>query len=370
MRSRHASSRLVSAVISAALLAVVLPAGSAHAGSSTICSGFVGCLAKSKSDAGYGLVYTTSFWNMRAGHNCTNYIAYRLTTTRTTARPPGTGDAGSWAAAARAYKVPVTTTPAVGAVAWWSKDAVSAGNSGHVAYVEKVYADGSIDISEDNAGGTFRWRKVTKGTGWPTSFIHYPKSDGSPLGTFASVTADTAGQIDFRATSGEPDAGLLGPSYLVTLGGPRGAAGIESFNFSTAYYTFQRIKTVKRRGPTTMYLYALNTPLTPGKDVLLGTKSVTIRDASAVKAILASTSVTSSTAAKVTVTLPQTAATGIVDVKRGSTVLATVTFAAGGSRSKVVTLPKQAKGRHVLTASYRGSWLHLPSMANVTLTVR
>lgn len=271
-----AAATVVTAFITAFITIAVLPAGTANAGSTTICSGFAACQAKAKNDAGYGRVYTTSFWNMRAGHSCTNYVAYRLTTKRLTARPPGTGDAGSWAAAARAHKIPVTTKPAVGAVAWWPKNAVAAGYSGHVAYVEKVNADGSIEVSEDNAGGTFRWRKVTKGAGWPTSFIHYPKSDGSPMGTFTSAAVNAAGQLDLWASSGEPDAGVLGPTYLVTLGGPRGTAGVESFTFGTPYYTFHRTKTVKTRGATTVYLYALNSVLTGGKDVLLGTKKVTL----------------------------------------------------------------------------------------------
>lgn len=369
MRIRNAIFRTTSAVITAILMVAALPGGTAQAASSITCSGFASCEAKRKSDAGYGAVYKKAFWNMRPGHNCTNYVAYRLTTGRSTSRPPGTGDAGSWAAAARAHKIPVTTKPVKGAIAWWGKDAVAAGYSGHVAYVEKVYANGSIDISEDNADGTFRWRRITKGAGWPTSFIHYPKSDGSPLGTFSSVTADVAGQLDFRGVSGESDAGELPPSYLVTLGGPRGTAGVESFTFSTPYYSFQRVKTVKRRGVTPMYLYALNTPETPGKDVLLGTKNVTIRDASGVTAKQTSASITAVTVPRMTITLPQTAATGSVDITRGTTVLKTVSFAAGGSRSIVVDLPKQAKGTHAITASYRGSSLHLPSDAKVSLKV-
>jgi surface antigen len=370
MRMWHALGRFVAVLGAAAVMGAALPGAPAQAASSTICSGFSSCAAKLKSDAGYGLVYARSFWNMRPGHNCTNYVAYRLTNGRTTARPPGTGDAGSWAAAARAYKIPVTSTPSVGAVAWWSGDAVAAKYSGHVAYVERVYSNGSIDISEDNLDGTFRWRRLSPGTGWPSAFIHYPKSDGSPLGTFTSVTADTPGQIDFRGISSDPDGGLLAPTYLVTLGGPRDAAGIESFTFSTPYFSFHRIKSVKRRGPTTMYLYALNTLLTRGHDVLLGTKPVTIRDASGVQAALADTTITTATVPRMTVALPPTAAVGSVDVKRGTTLLKTVTFAAGGSRSQVLDLPKQAAGAYTLTASYRGSAYHLPSTAKVALTVR
>jgi surface antigen len=276
VRISHAILRSVGTVVIAALVGVVLPGMPAQAASTTTCSGFSACLAKGKSDAGYGLVYRQKFWDMVPGHNCTNYVAYRLTVGRTTARPPGTGDAGSWAAAARKFKVPVNSTPKVGAVAWWAKDAVAAAYSGHVAYVERVRADGSIDISEDNLNGTFRWRHVSRGGGWPTSFIHYPKSDGSPLGTFTSVDSATSGQVDLWASSGEPDA-LLAPGYLVTIGGPRGTAGVESFSFGTSYFRFHRIKTVRTRGETRVYLYALNSLLTPGKDVLLGSRAVTIR---------------------------------------------------------------------------------------------
>lgn len=354
----------------ATVMGTVVIGAPAEAASSTICSGFASCVSKAKSDAGYGPVHTQSFWNMRPGHNCTNYVAYRLTHGRTTARPPGTGDAGTWAAAARAYKIPVTSTPSVGAVAWWSKDAVTTKYSGHVAYVERVYSNGSIDISEDNLDGTFRWRRVSPGGGWPSAFIHYPASDGSPLGTFTSVTADTAGQVDFRGISSDPDGGLLAPSYLVTLGGPRDAEGVESFTFSTGYFSFRRIKTVKRRGPTTMYLYAFNGPSTRGQDVLLGSRAVTIRDASGVQAALSDPTITTATTPRVTVTLPPTAAAGTVEVKRGTTLLRSVTFAVGGSRSRVLDLPRQAVGSHTLTASYRGSSSHLPSAAKVALTVR
>jgi len=55
------------------------------------------------------------------------------------------GDAGHWAIAARAAGLTVNTTPSVGAIAVNDVHKV-----GHVAYVNKVYSDGSFDVEEYN----------------------------------------------------------------------------------------------------------------------------------------------------------------------------------------------------------------------------
>jgi surface antigen len=270
-------SRLVGAIVATLLGAATLTlAPAAQASSTTLCTGSIPCLLLGHSDAGYALVSVASYWNQTPGHNCTNYVAYRLSHGgRLVARPPGTGSAWTWGEAARTAGVPVDDSPTVGAIAWWP---ASSSTPGHVAYVEEVMSDGSVLVSEENLTSDFKWRHMTRGTGWPSGFIHYPKSDGSPSGVFTSVSSDVAGQIEFWGTSSDPDGGsVLLPKYLVTLGGPRGTAGIESFTFSTGYFNFHRIKGVSRRGKTTMYLYALNTPLTSGKDVLLGSRPVTIK---------------------------------------------------------------------------------------------
>ena len=361
---------LVATVLSTALTA----APAAHGASTFLCKGVVGCLLVGRSDSGYGVLGVVSYWSQTAGHNCTNYLAYRLTHGgRLVARPPGTASAYTWGDAARKAGVPVDDVPTVGAVAWWTAAAIGT-PSGHVAYVEEVHPDGSVVLSEDNLTGDFDWRHLSRGSGWPSGFIHYPQSDGTPLGTFDSVTSPVPGQIDFWGTSSDPDSMLLvvqpDPSYLVTLGGPRGTPGVESFTFSTPYFNFHRTKGVTTRGATTMYLYALNTPLTAGHDVLLGSRPVTIRDVSKTTAAMVDATITAATAPRIKVTLAPTSAAGRLDITRGSTVLRTITYASGGTRTYTLTLPKQARGTHTIYARYRGSTKHLPSSAHVTLTVR
>ncbi|WP_332662838.1 CHAP domain-containing protein [Aeromicrobium sp.] len=371
MQVRRIIRRPFTVILAAALGAITLVAApAAQASSTTLCTGSISCLLAGRSDAGYGLLSFISYWNQTPGHNCTNYAAYRLSHGgRLVARPPGTGGAATWGVAARAAGVPVNDSPTVGAIAWWPASASSP--SGHVAYVEQVMSDGSVLVSEDNLNGDFRWRHMTRGTGWPSGFIHYPRSNGSPSGVFTSVSAAVAGQIDFWGTSSDPDGGsLLSPSYLVTLGGPRGAAGIESFTFSTAYFTFHRIKAVATRGSTTMYLYALNTPLTAGSDVLLGSRPVTIRSTSRTTASFVDPTITAATTPRMRVTLAPTAGYGRVDITRGSTVLRSIVFEPGGVRTFTLNLPRQARGTHTIYARYRGSTRHLPSHARVSLAVR
>jgi hypothetical protein len=70
-------------------------------------------------------------------------------------------------------------TPAVGAVAWWSS------GDGHVAYVEKVVSNDEIIVSEDNWGGDFHWKRITRSSGWPIGFIHFkdqPTAPATPIG--------------------------------------------------------------------------------------------------------------------------------------------------------------------------------------------
>jgi surface antigen len=247
------------------------------ASSTTLCKGFKDCAREGRGTAGYASVYRRSFWSMRTGHNCTNYVAYRLTKGRLTSRPPGATDAATWGRAARAAGIPVNRTPRVGDVAWWGSRRDGAGRLGHVAYVEAVRSDGSIVISQDDLGGTFSWRKLsTSSRSWPSGFIHFPRSNGSPAGRVLSVKPGGAGTIWFSASASESDVQAGQRSYLVTIGGPRGAAGVESLTFTSAYFRFDRLKTLTTRGRTTMHLYALNTPGTGGSDTLLGHQVVTI----------------------------------------------------------------------------------------------
>jgi surface antigen len=366
MRHAHGPVRLLAVV---ALLTTLWAAPAQALTINVLCTGFTGCLTIGYTDGGYGGVYLQSFWSMTAGHNCTNYVAYRLSHGRVVARPPGTNSALTWGPAAVAAGVPVDDVPTVGSVAWWDAGVAGASaTSGHVAYVEAVLP-GVVLVSEDNLNGDFRWRLMTRLDGtWPSGFIHYPESDGSPAGTFTSVTSPAVGELDFWGYGMDPDAQDDNRTYLVSLGGPRGTAGAESFTFQSEYFRFHRTRYVGTRGPTTMYLYALNASGTAGQDVLLGQRNVTIRSTSVTRASFVDSSITRTRHPKLRVSLAPTQAGGTVYIKRGSTLLKRITMTPGTRQT--VTLPRQRKGRWALSVRYRGSTAFAPSTKTVYLRVR
>lgn len=339
------------------VLAMALLTGSpAQASQTVVCSGYLACTLSGLSDAGYGLVSSIAYWGMTTGHNCTNYVAYRLTHGRTTARPINTGMAGTWGTAARAAGVPVDDVPTVGSVAWWAPYAVPTGEKGHVAYVEAVRPDGSILVSEDNLLGDFHWEQFGRsGTGWPSGFIHYPQSDGSPNGTFTSVASPSAGVIDFWGTGSDPDVYSAMMSYLVTLGGPREDPAAEQFWFTTPYAVFHQIRYPRTRGTTTMYLYVANLPGTPGHDALLGQRTVTIRSTSTTSATLADSTITRATYPTLSIAVRSGSPSGLLTVKDGSKVVATYSLAASSNGVVTLKLPRETVGTHSLTVAYGGS---------------
>ncbi len=136
----------------------------AEATSTLLCQGFAGCSKAGYSNFGYSAVYQQMWWRMYAGHNCTNYVSYRMVDRGMSATRPwsGSGDARNWGVV---FESKVNQTPAIGSIAWWS--------SNHVAYVQKIVDANTIIISEDHYGGDFDWRRITRsGGGWPTGFIH------------------------------------------------------------------------------------------------------------------------------------------------------------------------------------------------------
>jgi surface antigen len=160
-----------------ATAASLVPTGedSAHAATvGVLCSGFAACTDAGMSESGYHAVWNKMFWNMYAGSNCTNYVAYRMikagmSSTRPAQLKPGKGNATYWGTS---FSSQTNQTPTVGAVAWWKANAPGAGSAGHVAYVEKVYSSSDIVVSESNWAGNFDWRRITKSANWPTGFIH------------------------------------------------------------------------------------------------------------------------------------------------------------------------------------------------------
>ncbi len=145
-------------------------AGTTTAG--TMCSGYAGCASRGRSNAGYASHNSRMYWQMYSGHNCTNYVAYRMVRKGLPNRRPwsssGSGNATNWGNYLRGK---TNGTPTVGAVAWW-RAGNNHGSAGHVAYVEKVISRDAIVVSQDSWGGDFSWATITRSSGWPSGFIH------------------------------------------------------------------------------------------------------------------------------------------------------------------------------------------------------
>lgn len=155
-------------VLVGTVLALVLGLGAApaaEASSTVLCTGTAKCRSLGMGDGGFARVRNQMHWRMYAGHNCTNYAAWRMIADGAPTERPwsGSGMAGEWGKLNRKI---LTRTPTVGSVAWWE--------SGHVAYVERVESDDQIVVSEDSwSQKKFSWRRITVGRSWPTGFLHF-----------------------------------------------------------------------------------------------------------------------------------------------------------------------------------------------------
>jgi len=179
-----------------------------------LCTGYASCASAGYSNAGYSTSSSTSYWRQSTGHNCTNYVAYRLVRNGLPNTRPAslTGYASNWGPS---FPTQTNSSPAVGAVAWWN---TSFSSTGHVAYVEKVISPSEILVSEDNWGGDFRWRRVTLSGGrWPTGFIHLKDQGASaPTTSRAWQVAGPSRVMDTRTGLGAPLA-RIGAGKAVTF---------------------------------------------------------------------------------------------------------------------------------------------------------
>ena len=190
------------------LLPQLGPAPAQAITSGYICTGYAACKDAGYPNAGYAANNDKMYWRMYSGHNCTNYVAYRMVRAgMPNVRPwTGGGNATYWG-----HEMAEITDqqPRVGAVAWWKANVPGAGSAGHVAYVEKVISPTEIVISEDSWGGDFHWRKLSKGTGWPSGFIHFIDKTIDNL-TPPTVTGTPQVGVPMTATPGtwKPDANV------------------------------------------------------------------------------------------------------------------------------------------------------------------
>lgn len=157
----------------------------ASASETVLCSGYRGCSQQGMDASGYAHVNDQMFWRMYAGHNCTNYAAYRMVHNgMPNVRPwSGDGNATNWG---RLNPSITDDTPRVGSIAWWRAGDPPAGSAGHVAYVEQVLSPDEIVVSQDSWGGTFSWARISRTSGnWPRGFIHF---DDASLTNLAAPT--------------------------------------------------------------------------------------------------------------------------------------------------------------------------------------
>lgn len=170
-------------------LGVTVGAVPAEASVTTLCKGYTACARADKPAAGYAAASKKMYWRMFAGHNCTNYAAYRMVRSGLANSRPwtGGGNATNWGTAMNRV---TNGTPRVGAVAWWKAHVSPAGSSGHVAYVERVVSAGEIIVSQDSWGGDFSWARITRASkGWPSGFVHF--NDVRQLNTTAPAITGT-----------------------------------------------------------------------------------------------------------------------------------------------------------------------------------
>jgi surface antigen len=190
--------------VAAILAGLFVWAPRAEASSTLLCQKFAPCARAGYANYGYNANYTKMWWRMYAGHNCTNYVAYRMISRGMSATRPwsGSGDARNWGVV---FSAQTNQTPMIGSVAWWSTN--------HVAYVEQIIDANTIVISEDHYGGTFDWRKIVRsGGGWPTGFIHLNDEAMAPTAP-AGIVGTAKVDVPLTATNGSWNLGGATFSY-------------------------------------------------------------------------------------------------------------------------------------------------------------
>ncbi|MGH3473602.1 MAG: CHAP domain-containing protein [Aeromicrobium sp.] len=188
----------LAAVLVAAMVILAGLTTSPAVAQTTICSG-VSVQEVQRCDSGWAANMHFMHWRMYSGHNCTNYVAYRLKRDGVPEPSYRLGNADTWAPNARSHGVRVDGTPEVGAVGAWP-------GRRHIVYVEEIGSNYLI-TSEDNwpgyyPRGMYRKIKVYKGeSAYPTQFIHF-KGTSTINGPLPSVTGTPKVGSTLTATAG------------------------------------------------------------------------------------------------------------------------------------------------------------------------
>lgn len=186
-----ACAMLSCAAIVAGLLvaaAVVVPTP-AEADKVVLCSGVTKAEVAACDQSDWADHMANSYWSMYAGHNCTNYVAYRESMNGVPTPTIRLHNANQWATNAAKLGYTVNATPAKGAAGVF-------GTYNHVVYIDGV-GNGYLLISEDNypgyyPKGMYRRLKVYPGDSlYPKQFIHFEAA----AGTVATTTPVNEGDF-------------------------------------------------------------------------------------------------------------------------------------------------------------------------------
>jgi surface antigen len=188
MRSAAVGLALFSLVALSWCVGATKPA-SASDSPSTVCQGYVECNRGAFTTHDYQDHVNTSYWNMYAGNNCTNYVAFVESSVYGVAAPTyRLGDAGQWPTTAALHGALVDHTPTIGSVAEWDGGSPGIPSPGHVGVVEEVGPhDSYIVISQQNISDVndYGWTRINAdGQGnqweqWPSNFIHFSSDQGA-----------------------------------------------------------------------------------------------------------------------------------------------------------------------------------------------
>jgi len=128
-----------------------------------------------------------------AYRNCTDYVAWKLGDANGFTATSGWGNGYQWGTRAATAGYTVDMNPAKGAVAWYNSNAFGMSSYGHVAYVDSVNADGTVNLSEYNnpADGGYHTRTINASQ--VSGYIHFKDiTSGGTGGSLASMRSTTS----------------------------------------------------------------------------------------------------------------------------------------------------------------------------------
>lgn len=342
---------------------------------SLICSAKTKAQVASCDRSDYADVMHKMHWRMYAGHNCTNYAAYRMQRAGVPEPKILMGNARDWHTNAKKLGYTVDSKPAVGAIAQWSKAA------SHVAYIEEVGPKHLI-ISEDSyTSKTYRRYRVNTGDSWyPERFIHFkdvkapaPETDPEPETEPTTAPAKTVSSS--VAVSGPAKVSTrIAPKITVKVTAAKGVVPQGTVQIRRGGKTVKTVKlTASAKGTTTVAIPRMKRGKQWISAVYAGSSQVRKGTSRTIKVVVtkppkivsATTAVTMAKTPIVAGTRP-TATVTVTPTDRRTTTNAVSVYVDGqriaapvltkAKKGKVVVrLPALTAGRHTIRATYWGS---------------